>query len=50
MEQELRLMLGDDVYEQVAKYLAARVGSGPPPIPHPATVPVSLGRTRIRRP
>jgi hypothetical protein len=50
MEQELRLMLGDDVYEQVAKYLDARVGSGTPPLPHPASVPVSLGRTRIRRP
>ena len=43
-------MLGDDVYEQVAKYLDARIGSGAPPMPHPAEVPVSLGRTRTRRP
>ena len=43
-------MLGDDVYEQVAKYLDARISSGTPPMPHPAEVPVSLGRTRIRRP
>ena len=50
MEPELRLMLGDDVYEQVAKYLDARISSGTPPMPHPAEVPVSLGRTRIRRP
>jgi hypothetical protein len=50
MESELRLMLGDDVYEQVAKYLDARIATGSPPLPHPAEVPVSLGRTRIRRP
>ena len=50
MEAELRLMLGDDVYEQVAKYLDERVTSGSPPLPHPAEVSVSLGRTRIRRP
>ena len=50
MEPELRHMLGDDVYEQVAKYLDTRVASGAPPMPHPAEVPVSLGRTRIRRP
>jgi hypothetical protein len=50
MESELRLMLGDDVYEQVAKYLDGRMAAGAPPLPHPAEVPVSLGRTRIRRP
>ncbi|MGH8976454.1 MAG: hypothetical protein ACRDV7_00155 [Acidimicrobiia bacterium] len=50
MESELRLMLGDDVYEQVAKYLDARFAAGSPPLPHPAEVSVSLGRTRIRRP
>jgi hypothetical protein len=27
-----------------------RLTSGPPPVPHPAEVPVSLGRTRVRRP
>ncbi len=50
METELRDMLGDDVYEQVAKYLDVRIGSGAPPMPHPAEVPVSLGRTRTRKP
>jgi hypothetical protein len=50
MEAELRLMLGDDVYEQVAKYLDTRIAAGASPLPHPAEVPVSLGRTRIRRP
>jgi hypothetical protein len=43
-------MLGDDVYEQVAKYLDARFGAGARPLPHPAEVPVSLGRTRPRKP
>jgi hypothetical protein len=50
MEPELRLMLGDDAYEQVAKYIDSRFATGSPPLPHPAEVPVSLGRTRIRRP
>jgi hypothetical protein len=50
MEPELRLMLGDDIYEQVAKYIDARLAAGTPPLPHPAEVPVSLGRTRVRRP
>jgi hypothetical protein len=50
MEAELRKMLGDAVYEEVAKYMDVRLTSGPPPVPHPAEVPVSLGRTRIRRP
>jgi hypothetical protein len=50
MEAELRKMLGDAVYEEVAKYLDVRLGSGTPPMPHPAEVPVSLGRTRLRRP
>jgi hypothetical protein len=50
MEAELRKMLGDAVYEEVAKYMDIRLTSGPPPVAHPAEVPVSLGRTRIRRP
>ena len=50
MEPELRKMLGDAVYEEVAKYIDARLASGSPPMPHPAEVEVSLGRTRIRRP
>lgn len=50
MEPELRRMLGDAVYEEVAKYLDTRLASGSQPLPHPAEVPVGLGRTRIRRP
>jgi hypothetical protein len=50
MEPELRKMLGDAVYEEVVKYMDQRLASGPPPIPHPAEVQVSMGRTRIRRP
>jgi hypothetical protein len=50
METELRTMLGDDVYEEVAKYIDARLAGGSAPLPHPAEVPVSLGRTRPRRP
>ena len=50
MEPELRKMLGDAVYEEVVKYLDARIASGSPPMPHPAEVELSLGRTRIRRP
>jgi hypothetical protein len=50
METELRKMLGDDVYEQMAKYMDQRLTSGPAPVPHPAEVQVSMGRTRLRRP
>ena len=46
MEAELRAMLGDDVYEQVVKYLDSRLASGAAPVPHPAEVPVTMGRTR----
>jgi hypothetical protein len=31
------------------KYCDARLDSTTPPLPHPAEVKVSLGRTRIRR-
>ena len=50
MEAELRATLGDDVYEQVCKYMDTRLSGASPPLPHPAEVPVTLGRTRIRRP
>ena len=50
METELRLMLGDDVYEEIVKYCDARLAAGPLPLAHPAEVKVSLGRTRPRRP
>ena len=43
-------MLGDAVYDEIVKYCDARLESGPLPLAHPAQVPVSLGRTRIRRP
>lgn len=50
MEPELRKMLGDAVYEEVAKYMDTRFANGSRPMAHPAQVPVTLGRTRIRRP
>lgn len=46
MEAELRATLGDDVYEQLAKYLDTRMQSAVPPLRHPAEVPVTLGPTR----
>jgi hypothetical protein len=49
MEVELRKMLGDDVYEQLAKYLDGRVNGALAPLPHPAETPVALGKTRRRR-
>jgi len=50
METELRLMVGDDVYDEIVKYCDARVESGSPALAHPAEVKVPMGRTRIRRP
>jgi hypothetical protein len=51
MEAELRKMLGDAVYEEVVKYMDHRFAAGSAaPVPHPAQVPVSMGRTRLRRP
>jgi hypothetical protein len=50
METELRLMLGDAVYEEISKYCDARVAAGSSGLPHPAEAKVSMGRTRIRRP
>ncbi|MGQ0823824.1 MAG: hypothetical protein ACT4OX_02135 [Actinomycetota bacterium] len=50
MEPELRLMLGDAVYEELAKYIDTRFASATPPMPHPAEVSVKMGRTRLRRP
>ena len=49
MEAELRKMIGDDVYEELAKYLDARVAAGALPVRHPAEVPVELRPTRSRR-
>src|SRR6476646_7782054 len=50
MATELRLMLGDDVYDEIVKYCDSRSEAGPQPLQHPAQVKVPLGRTRIRRP
>jgi hypothetical protein len=38
LEPELRIMLGDVLYERVAAYLDAKVHSAPPPVVHPAEV------------
>jgi hypothetical protein len=48
MEAELRLMMGDEVYEELVRYLDARIASGMPPVSHPSEVPVTLGRSRRR--
>lgn len=44
MEPELRLMVGDELFEAVAAYLDARMAAAPTPVAHPATVPVTLTR------
>jgi hypothetical protein len=49
MEAELRKTLGDDVYEELAKYLDARTGGTSAPLAHPAQVQVSLSKTRRPR-
>ncbi|HEX5613718.1 MAG TPA: hypothetical protein VFZ83_01060 [Acidimicrobiia bacterium] len=49
MEPELRKTLGDDVYEELAKYLDGRTTGGLAPLPHPAEVPVELSKTRRAR-
>ena len=50
MAHELRRMLGDAVYDDLANYLDQRVASTTPSIPHPAEVPVTIGRrTRVHR-
>jgi hypothetical protein len=50
MENELRLMLGDAIYEELAKYLDARMAAPTPPVHHPAEVPVQFAPTRHRGP
>jgi hypothetical protein len=49
MEQELRRMLGDAIYEELAKYLDNRVAATAPPVQHPAEVPIELSPTRRSR-
>jgi hypothetical protein len=50
MEAELRLMLGDGIYEELAKYLDGRVAAPTPPVRHPAEAPVQFSPTRHRGP
>jgi hypothetical protein len=49
LEPELRKMLGDGLFEEIADYLDARMVAPEPPVPHPAAVPVTLGRSRNGR-
>jgi hypothetical protein len=45
---ELRLTMGDRVYERLVAYLEQRQGSTMPPVVHPSERPVALGPTRRR--
>jgi hypothetical protein len=47
-EVELRKMVGDTLYEQVAEYLDRRLAERTPPVAHPAAIPIELGPTRRR--
>ncbi len=44
LEVELRKMLGDKLYRRVAAYLDERRRAEPPPLMHPAQVPVKIGK------
>ena len=46
MEAELRLMLTDAVYEELAKYLDGRITAAGAPVRHPAEVPVQFTARR----
>jgi hypothetical protein len=46
MGEEMRKMLGDELYKQVVAYLDGRARSKPPPAPHPSEVPVKFSRRR----
>jgi hypothetical protein len=48
MEAELRLMLGDGIYEELAKYLDQRLTASTSPVRHPAEFPVQFTSTRPR--
>jgi hypothetical protein len=48
MEAELRLMLGDQIYEELSKYLDGRMQSSSGTLPHPAETPVKFSGTRRR--
>ena len=47
-EVEIRKMIGDELYENMAAYLDERLAARTPPVAHPAApaVPVTLRRTR----
>jgi hypothetical protein len=49
LEPELREMLGDELYRQVATYLDERRRARPAPVPHPAAARVRLTPSRARR-
>jgi hypothetical protein len=48
MEYELRKMIGDALYEEMAAYLDERMAAQTPPVRHPAEIPITLGPTNIR--
>lgn len=48
LSAELRKMMGAPLYEQVAAYLDGRVRAQPPPVPHPAEIPVRFTRRRVK--
>ncbi len=50
-EVEIRKMIGDELYENMAAYLDTRLAAATPPVAHPAapSVPVTLRRTRPRK-
>ncbi len=50
MEPEIRLMIGDTVYNEMAQYLDARlsVAAASTRVAHPAEVPVSIGKRKTR--
>ncbi len=49
MEPELRAMMGNAVYDVLREHLDARLKTGST-VPHPASVPVQIGRTRHHPP
>jgi hypothetical protein len=46
LAEELRKMMGAELYERVARYLDGRERSEPPPVTHPAEAPVRFSRRR----
>ena len=50
LAEELRRMIGTELYDQVAAYLAGREASAPPPVTHPAETPVHFTRRRPGKP